>query len=403
MKKITLLLFMALTCMLNVANAQDLTVFDFDGTTPVFNFTTSTFESVANPVPDAVNPSANVGVYTHKAVWSNVSIDLTATPIDTRFYTSFQCKVYSPVAKRLLIGCKDAAGKMLTEYNTDQVVTAGWNTITKKLDGNYSIANIYIGFNFFNDPVAGDVIYLDDLKFIKAANPRLYTENFEADLAWNASATVTPSTETGKWIGGIDLQTANDATMTLEQWWGDNSRVLKLTSADAAVTIPNINVAGFNNLNLSIDSRNDGAVIAPIIEASVDGGAFSLLTTAVNTDGAWKTQLIALPTASSTISLRINPDVSNTVFFDNFSITGTVVVTGINQLSDNSIQVYPNPATNYILAKNAQKVTILDLNGRIVKEAINSEKVDVSSLSKGAYIVKVMIANSTKIGKLIKE
>jgi len=403
MKKITLLLFMALTFMLNVANAQDITVFNFDGITPVFTGA-STFESVANPVPDAVNASANVGMYTHKAVWSDVAIDLTASPIDSRIYTSFQCKVYSPVAKRLLIGCRNADGKMLTEYNRDQAVTAGWNTITQNIDGKSPITRIYIGFNFFNEPVAGDVIYLDDLKFIKANVPILYTENFENLIAWDALPTVIPTTLKGKWMGGIDLQTAGDASITLDQWWGDHSRVLKLTSADAAVTIPNINVAGFDNLKLSIDCRNDGAVIAPNIEASVDGGAFSLLTTAVNTDGDWKTQLIDLPTAS-TISLRINPDVSNTVFFDNLDITGTVhdVSTSLSCENKDVFIVYPNPATNYILAKNAQKVTILDLNGRIVKEALNSEKVDISSLSKGAYIVKVVIANSTKIGKLIKE
>jgi hypothetical protein len=98
----------------------------------------------------------------------------------------------------------------------------------------------------------------------------------------------------------------------------------------------------------------------------------------------------------------MNPTTAD-VWFDNFAITGTAVATGIAKTGEQVFSVYPNPATNYILTRNAQKVTILDLNGRIVKEAFNTEKVDVSSLAKGAYIVKAQIENTTKIGKLIKE
>jgi hypothetical protein len=90
-------------------------------------------------------------------------------------------------------------------------------------------------------------------------------------------------------------------------------------------------------------------------------------------------------------------------YFDDIKLSATSAITGLSTETVSKFSVYPNPATNYILTKNAQKVSILDLNGRIVKEAINTEKVDVSSLAKGAYIVKAQTGNATKIGKLIKE
>ena len=93
---------------------------------------------------------------------------------------------------------------------------------------------------------------------------------------------------------------------------------------------------------------------------------------------------------------------ASTVYYDNL-VFKKATVAGLAITGDQVFSVYPNPATNYILTKNAQKVTILDLNGRLVKEAFNTEKVDVSSLAKGAYIVKAQIENTTKIGKLIKE
>lgn len=413
MKKITLL-FLALTGML--ANAQDITVFDFDGTTPVFDSWASTFVSVANPVSDGVNSSANVGKFTHGAQWSDVSINLSATPIDSKYCTSFQFKVYSPTAGLLIMGCRNAADVLLSEYNSVQSVTAGWTTITQNIDATQPITNFFLSFKVNTTPVgdATDDIYLDDLIFITKTNATLYSENFSADLAWNAVPTVTPSTKTGKWKGEVDLQTAGDASITLEQQWAPHDRVLKFTSADAAVTIPNINVAGFNNLNLSIDFKNDGAATAPIIEASVDGDAFSPLTTAVGDEWNWGTQVIALPAATSTISLRINPPASNPVYFDNFKVTGTAVSLGTesNQLRDNSIKVYPNPfASEFkVDATNSEgplQVSVFDVLGRKVATAkSSSNQVSMgSSLNSGVYIVKVEGANAkdSKSFKIIKK
>jgi hypothetical protein len=92
-------------------------------------------------------------------------------------------------------------------------------------------------------------------------------------------------------------------------------------------------------------------------------------------------------------------------YFDDIKRTATssLTTTGLSAETGAKFSVYPNPATDYIFTQNAQKVSILDLKGRIVKEAINTEKIDVSSLAKGAYIVKVKIDNATKIGKFIKE
>jgi len=240
---------------------------------------------------------------------------------------------------------------------------------------------------------------------LSVANAQMpYLENFEANFApTDASTTFAPSTKAGTWSGGVNLQTAGDAIIGLDKGWGSNLHLLHLVTTSVAVTIPNINVAGYTSLKLSLDFTIASNAEAPNIEASVDGGAWAPLPT-VATGGWWGlgTESVALPAAVSTISLKINPATAD-AWFDNFAITGTATTTGIAKTGEQVFSVYPNPATNYILTRNAQKVTILDLNGRIVKEAFNSEKVDIVSLAKGAYIVKAQIENTTKIGKLIKE
>lgn len=420
MKKITLLLFVALTGMLNVANAQDITVFNFDGTTPT-STGTSTFVSVANPLSDVVNPSTNVGKFTHVGTTSDITIDLTATPIDPKLYTTFKFKLYlatinpaSTYGEQFQIFCKNAAGTTLATSSNQVNVktpTPGWVDFTQNIYATQPITKIVIAFKNGTAAAAYDDIYLDDLIFIKNTGATfLYGENFDSNVALAYDSyveTFAPLTKAGTWSGGVDLETASNANMNLRQGWGTQYN-LKIGATNAAVTIPNINVAGYTNLNLSYDFIVDGggAAEVPNIETSVDGGANWVTLSTVASGGGWykETKSIALPAGNyNAISLRINPNAVNAVVFDNFKITGTAVASGINQLSDNSIQVYPNPTTNYILTPNAQKVSIVDLNGRIINEAFNTEKVDVSSLANGAYIVKVKTNGITKIGKLIKE
>lgn len=432
MKKITLLLFLALTGMLNVANAQDITVFNFDGTTPVFDSWSDSFVSVANPVPDGVNASVNVGKYTHNNIWSEITIDL-ATPIDSRYYTSFQFKVYSPAAGTLIIGCKNAANNTtLSSYSAAQTVTAGWTTITQNIAATQPITKIFFSFQLGTEPAGGsaDVIYLDDLTFIKTTNPdiRIYGENFTAK--WEGGDwTGKPSTELGQWFGGIDLETTADANMTLSQYWNDHGHVLKMAPAAAAVIIPNINITGFNNLKLSFDvvwpwssAENDAFWPAPnenklpVIEIKSGSGSWTPLTVAPFTQD-WTTQNLVLSGIDNTQPLSVRISNSSTLFtmaVDNLTVTGTSVslATESNQLNDNSIQVYPNPfASEFkVDATNSEgplQVSVFDVLGRKVATAkSSSNQLSMgSSLNSGVYIVKVEGTNGkdSKSFKVIKK
>ena len=246
MKKISTLFF-GIFCMLSVANAQDLTVFDFDGTTHAYeNWDGDTFASVANPLPDAVNSSANVGLYTHGS--NSGSIGIQPVSIDPAVYKSVEMMVYAPTGGVVTI----------------QTMDASWG-----------------------------------------------------NLDWFATTTVAPGT-------------------------------------------------GWVKLSFDLTKTTQIGIMRVLLDYYTG---------------------VATPT---------------TAYYDNL-VFKTTTVTGIAKTGEQVFSVYPNPATNYILTRNAQKVTILDLNGRTVKEAFNSEKVDVSSLAKGAYIVKAQIENTTKIGKLIKE
>jgi len=414
MKKITTFLF-GLFCMLSVANAQNITVFDFDGVTPTFTGSDPVV-TIANPKTDGINASANVGQLTHTGQYNDASITV---DIDPRVYNSIEMMVYSPFSTtgKVQIACFDADGNQLDWFESPAITTSGvWTKVTRNISFTKKIARVMVGFNRNDAPSAtanDNIVYYDNLVFKKNTSSFLtiYNETFFASWSQYGNWAGAPSTQVGKWFGGVDLQTTGDATINLEQWWGDNGHILKITSTNAAVIIPDINVAGFDSLKLSYDTHDEAA--KPIIDVKVGSGDWvSIATSSQSWSWTWKTFVLFLKDATgnsisnvSKISLRFSQPASDGLIYDNVKISGKVhnILSSLSSELKNVFSVYPNPATNYILTKNAQKVTILDLNGRIVKEALNSEKVDVSSLSQGTYIVKAQIGNATKIGKLIKE
>jgi len=403
--------------MLGVANAQNITVFDFDGVTPIFtNGGGDTFVSGVNPLSDAVNSSANVGKYTKNAQYANSA---TTANIDSRIYSSYEVSIYSPNTKtgHVQIQLKDSADKQLDWYDQTVTDSTKWIKFTHNLNCTGKVAKVIVNFNYgtAQKGTLADTVYIDNLVFTKSLLATLYSETFSASWSQWGSWTGAPSTKAGSWFGGVNLETNGDANVTLDRWWNAYEHTLKLSQTDSAVTIPNINVAGFDSLKLSFEVTRGGGSALPIVAVKVGAGDWVSVTTLAS-DAWWgfsgNAQVDLLKDAGgnpinnvSTISLKFSNSPGADIYYDNVKILGKVhsgITTSLTGASKEVFSVYPNPATNYILTPNAQKVSISDLNGRIVSEAFNAEKVDVSSLANGAYIVKVNIDNATKVGKLIK-
>ena len=79
---------------------------------------------------------------------------------------------------------------------------------------------------------------------------------------------------------------------------------------------------------------------------------------------------------------------------------------GIDDLNQLDISIYPNPTSDtvYIDSSSSQlKVVVFDILGKQVLNKPNTNSVDVSSLSKGAYFIKVSDGINTSTKKFIKE
>ena len=94
--------------------------------------------------------------------------------------------------------------------------------------------------------------------------------------------------------------------------------------------------------------------------------------------------------------------------FDNCQATEQFPILGLPQQGMQGIRIYPNPASTQIhidVIDNSRKIETLQMisiNGQIVKKYLNAERLlDVTTLSKGIYILKIEMDDGSQMNKKI--
>lgn len=89
-----------------------------------------------------------------------------------------------------------------------------------------------------------------------------------------------------------------------------------------------------------------------------------------------------------------------------FSIEDTSLLAVGENASKSKFSVFPNPVTDFIQVNSKGKiesVQIFDSNGRLVASPAASEKMNVSSLKTGAYILRLKIDGKVESMKFVKK
>lgn len=87
----------------------------------------------------------------------------------------------------------------------------------------------------------------------------------------------------------------------------------------------------------------------------------------------------------------------------------TTLVSGLNEVENGGITLYPNPATNLVSLNNAEigsVVELIDIQGRVLKSFVvnsTSQTIDLQGVEAGLYVVKKITPNKEKtfVNKLI--
>ncbi len=201
---------------------------------------------------------------------------------------------------------------------------------------------------------------------------------------------------------------------------------INATAGPFAITYPNATGVTWASASSKTVTWNvNGTSATPIncanvnILISYDGGiTFSTLMNNVNNSGS---QLITVPTVSATISTcRIKVEAVGNIFFDindnNFTITAGTA--GINTIAatNMAMQLFPNPANEQVqinlngLNRNEKSnLFIYNMLGQVLLKDVLTGKenyelsYDISSFSKGIYIVEVVGLNIKAVKRLVKQ
>lgn len=94
----------------------------------------------------------------------------------------------------------------------------------------------------------------------------------------------------------------------------------------------------------------------------------------------------------------IESDYTETVFVNE-------PVININEFENQKPVIYPNPSNGVINieTKNFNKILIYDITGKKIRELPASSQIDLSDISKGLYLIKLISDDGVLIGKILME
>jgi hypothetical protein len=100
-------------------------------------------------------------------------------------------------------------------------------------------------------------------------------------------------------------------------------------------------------------------------------------------------------------------DGANEVFYDNISLVEQAAAS-VNDIFSSKISIYPNPANEFIQISTDETITGVEVYNLIGKKVISlsnllENRLDVSNLSKGIYVLKVMSNDLVGSRKIIIE
>ena len=123
-------------------------------------------------------------------------------------------------------------------------------------------------------------------------------------------------------------------------------------------------------------------------------------------EGAWingSANLVDGSTVQLVVESRTNSG-SETLYLDNLVIDGTL---GANDLNESQFSIFPNPATQGYVNISSQlngdkEVVVYNVLGKqVINSTIANERLNISGLSSGIYIIKVTQDNISTTKKLV--
>ena len=435
MKKITLLLILLLAVSLGYSQATHTIDFEPAGTGSGWSWTAEesapSFSEITNPVSGGINTSATVVefiAYTTDKNWA-----LAHTQDDGEFTfdgtnSTLKIMVYKPTLSRVTLKVEGTGPA--TELNSANTVINQWEELTFD-------ASALIGQTYNKIVVIPDFVEPYATGQDRATDNTLYFDNIQVpDGVVIPEPTTAPTTPTEDAADVISMFSDAYTDVTVDTWktgWSSCGALENLEFASNPVKkYNNLNYVGIETIGsnlidasgmtyIHIDMWTPNATVFKIkladwgADASYDGGddtEHELTYSSPDTE-TWISYDIPLSNFTNLsntdhMAQYILSAEGGTIYIDNIYFWKAATA-GLEDLEKFNFSMYPNPANNFVQLKAAKAidfVEVYDVMGRsVLKNMPNAKEktLNVSSLSKGMYIVKIGIDGAVGTSKLLKQ
>lgn len=359
---------------------------------------------IANPDASGINTSANVAeVVRSDNQWANVYCDIDGT-IDFSTGTIFELKVHSPIACEILFKLESAGGDFM-EIGANVTTVNEWTQLsydfTGAESGLYNKLVIFFDFSSTTD----NTFYFDDVTGPDyVAGPD--GDQVDLPVTFNDDNVLYTLTD----FGGNDSEIVVDPTDATNMV----AQTLKTEGAEiwAGTTVggndgfasPIPFAEGSTIMTVAVWSPTAGIPVRLKVEDAADATK-SVETEAITTmSEAWETLEFDFSNeVEGTAEIDFSYTYNKASIFFNFGSNGTGLTyfwddmyfydpTGINNSKVETLNVYPNPATENIYIKNSEElseISIYSVNGKMVYNSNNpSNTIDITNLTSGIYAIR---------------
>jgi hypothetical protein len=201
-------------------------------------------------------------------------------------------------------------------------------------------------------------------------------------------------------------------TLHLFSRYGHSTEVGSKSSDEVTVSAyPTVNA---NRDSMTVILVNRSQTAAQTVDMTIDNFKVA--------DGDYVTEQLAnLSTTETFVSHTNNALQQGSVTVKSNALTATVpamsitavvlkkATSGVDEVSAQPLAVYPNPASGFFFVPNAeddlQRVELVNANGQtVLSQAVNGAgnvRIDVSSVSKGVYVVRANTANESRVNTIV--
>ncbi|MFP3591629.1 DUF5074 domain-containing protein [Chryseobacterium sp. SIMBA_038] len=162
-----------------------------------------------------------------------------------------------------------------------------------------------------------------------------------------------------------------------------------------------VSVNGTSTIDLKTVISDGDNLAAAIVKSIKSNSNTAVISAVINANE----ELVLTPQGSGTADIVLSFNSNGKVVEKTLTVNATNSTLATAEVKKLQFGIYPNPTTDVLNIKTQDKITnavIFDLSGKMINAQINNGQINVSSLTKGMYILKVVTDKAVYQQKFIK-